>query len=107
MIEDLRFALRQLHRSPGFAAAVVVTLALAIGVNTAVFSLLDGFSAAHVALSAADRVAALVTHRENKNNPAIFEDDDSSDLFAWRSVRRMFPRCRPRLQASLSARRKA
>ena len=43
MLEDLRFALRQLHRSPGFAAAVVITLALAIGVNTAVFSLLDGF----------------------------------------------------------------
>jgi hypothetical protein len=43
MMDDLKFAMRQLRRSPGFAAAVVVTLALAIGVNTTVFSLLDGF----------------------------------------------------------------
>jgi len=91
MIEDLRFALRQLHRSPGFAAAVVVTLALAIGVNTAVFSLLDGFLLRTLPYPQPDRVAALVTHREKKNNPAIFEDDDSSDLFAWRSVRENVP----------------
>jgi predicted permease len=86
MIEDLRFALRQLHRSPGFAAAVVVTLALAIGVNTAVFSLLDGFLLRTLPYPQPERVAALVTHREAKNNPAQFEDDDSSDRATWRAV---------------------
>ncbi|HVT98536.1 MAG TPA: ABC transporter permease, partial [Acidobacteriaceae bacterium] len=86
MIEDLRFALRQLHRSPGFAAAVVITLALAIGVNTAVFSLLDGFLLRRLPYPQPDRVAALITHRESKNNPANFNDDDSADLFTWKAI---------------------
>src|SRR5215470_12635165 len=38
---DLGQAVKQLRRSPGFAAAAVVSLALGIGANTAIFSLLD------------------------------------------------------------------
>lgn len=91
MTEDLRFALRQLHRSPGFAAAVVVTLALAIGVNTAVFSLLDGFLLRSLPYPEPQRIAALITHKESKNNPAQFEDDDSSDRMTWQAVRQGVP----------------
>ena len=39
--EDLRFGLRRLRRSPGFAAAVILALAGGIGANTALFSLVD------------------------------------------------------------------
>jgi predicted permease len=41
LARDLRFAVRQLRRNPGFTATVILTLALSVGANTAIFSLVN------------------------------------------------------------------
>jgi predicted permease len=42
LLADLKFTLRRLRKSPGFAVTVLLTLAIGIGANTAVFSVVDG-----------------------------------------------------------------
>ena len=56
--QDVRYAVRMMRRAPALAAAAIVSLALGIGANTAIFSLLDGLALR--SLSLVDRPDQLV-----------------------------------------------
>ena len=59
MWHDVRFALRTLSRSPVFATVAVVSLALGIGANTAIFSLLYQVALRSLPVADPDRIVAL------------------------------------------------
>ncbi len=89
--QDLRYALRQLRRSMGFSLAVVLTLTLAIGVNSAVFSLLDGFLLRGLPYPQAERIGILMSHVEGTNSRTgkqASEEDDSHDGETWELLKR-------------------
>ncbi|MEY2504720.1 MAG: hypothetical protein QOG27_1000, partial [Verrucomicrobiota bacterium] len=58
-MNDLRFALRQLLKSPGFTAVAVLTLALGIGVNSAIFTVVNAVFLERLPYRDADRIAAI------------------------------------------------
>src|SRR5512145_1170497 len=59
LIVDVRYGLRQLRQSPAFAAIAVLTLALAIGANTAIFSVVNGLLLRSIAVSEPHRLVSI------------------------------------------------
>jgi predicted permease len=73
--QDVRYSFRSLRRQRGLTAVIVLTLALAIGANTAIFSLLDGLLLR--ALPVRDPQSLLLLHWTAKHRPEGFQSSSS------------------------------
>jgi predicted permease len=68
-LQDIRYALRQLNRSRGFAVVAVLTLALGIGANTAIFSVIDSILLEPLPFPHQDRLMQLAAGTDYYNYP--------------------------------------
>ena len=79
--QNLKYGIRMLARSPGFAAVAIVTLALGIGANTAIFSVLEGVMLSPLPYSQPDRLVLVALY----NRSLKYATDLSyPDFLDWR-----------------------
>src|SRR5271165_5990506 len=90
LLQDLRFAIRQLRKSPGFAVTTVLTLALGIGASTAIFSLIYAVLLRPLPFPEPDRMMHLAALDQSVGKPGVPLTISYPDLFDWRSRNHSF-----------------
>ena len=86
-IQDVRYGLRMLLRRPGFASLAVATLALGIGANTAIFSVINALILSPPAIAESERVAAIWRTPKEKRTEGYVSYIDLQD---WQARNQSF-----------------
>ena len=79
-LEDVRYGVRQMRSSPGFTAAAVLTLALGIGANTAIFSVVDSFLLRPLPVADPGQITVLDSPQKQGFALPLFSIPDYRDL---------------------------
>jgi predicted permease len=89
LLRDLRITFRQLRRHPGFTVTVIITLTLAIGANTAVFSMVSALLLRPLPYPHPERLAALNRHVSGvtPDGKVVDQSDDAQDGETWELIR--------------------
>ncbi len=88
LLRDVRYALRGFTRSPGFTAVAIITLALGIGANTAVFQLIDAVRLRSLPIQKPDDLVELGIIGGTKGFGVRHEEYDQFTIPMWQEVRR-------------------
>src|SRR6266487_6884489 len=88
VMNDLKFAFRQLLKNPGFAAVAVLTLALGIGANTAIYSVVDGVLLRPLPFADPERV--LMVWQNDTHHGAPREWVSPANFLDWAKETRTF-----------------
>src|SRR5437867_758593 len=81
--QDLRYAVRALRSSPGFAAVAILSLALGIGANTAIFSLIDAVMLKSLPVSHPEELLQVTMGKQTGyGNPTWEQIRDRQDVFS-------------------------
>jgi putative ABC transport system permease protein len=82
LLYDIRYALRQLRKSPGFTAVTVFTLALGIGANSSIFSVIDAVLLKRLPFADPDRL--VVVWENNEKNPSRHNVVAPANYMSWK-----------------------
>jgi len=88
LLQDARYAARLLKNSPGFTCVAVITLGLAIGANTATFSVSNTYLRNPISFPEVDRVVAVLNQAPGQTNG--WTEATSADFLDWRARQHSF-----------------